>query len=49
VVQRLFDPMALWQAQCAAQVTGQAMPAGHFIPEELPLQTAHLLTDFFAR
>lgn len=49
VVQRLFNPMALWQAQCAAHVTGQAMPAGHFIPEELPLQTARLLTDFFAR
>ena len=47
VVQRLFDPLALWQAQCAGQVTGQAMPAGHFIPEELPSDTAQALLGFF--
>jgi len=49
VVHRLFEPVALWQAQCAGQVTGQAMPAGHFIPEELPQQTAQVLRGFFAR
>ncbi|MDO9145014.1 alpha/beta fold hydrolase [Rhodoferax sp.] len=48
VVQRLFQPLALWQAQCAGQVTGQAMEAGHFIPEELPRETAALLRQFFA-
>lgn len=48
VVQRLFEPMALWQAQCAGTVTGQAMPAGHFIPEELPRETAGQLAAFFA-
>lgn len=47
VVHRLFDPLALWQAQCARTVTGQAMPAGHFIPEELPDQTAAALRAFF--
>ncbi len=46
VVQRLFDPLALWQAQCAATVTGQALPAGHFIPEELPEATATALRAF---
>ena len=40
VVNRLFSPLALWQAQCAGQVTGQAVPAGHFIPDELPELTA---------
>jgi haloacetate dehalogenase len=49
VVQRLFDPLALWQAQCAARVTGQALAAGHFIPEELPEATAQALAGFFAR
>jgi haloacetate dehalogenase len=49
VVHRLFDPVTLWQAQCAGQVTGQAMAAGHFIPEELPEQTALVLRGFFAR
>ncbi len=47
VVQRLFDPLALWRAQCAGQVSGRAMPAGHFIPEELPAETAQALRDFF--
>lgn len=46
VVQRLFDPLALWQAQCAAQVSGEALPAGHFIPEELPEATAAALLGF---
>ena len=48
MVQRMFNPMALWQAQCAAKVSGEALPAGHFIPEELPPETAHLLRGFFA-
>ncbi len=46
VVQKLFDPLALWQAQCAGTVSGQAMPAGHFIPEELPEATAVALRNF---
>ena len=47
VVNRLFKPMQLWQAQCRAQVTGQAMAAGHFIPEEQPEATADALRQFF--
>ena len=48
VVNRLFDPMALWQAQCSGVVSGHAMPAGHFIPEELPDATATALAEFFS-
>ncbi|MBU3738124.1 MAG: alpha/beta hydrolase, partial [Rhodoferax sp.] len=40
-------PLALWQARCSARVSGLALPAGHFIPEERPAQTASLLADFF--
>ncbi|HYW58421.1 MAG TPA: alpha/beta hydrolase [Polaromonas sp.] len=47
VVQKLFDPLALWQAQCTGIVSGHAMPAGHFIPEELPQETANALAQFF--
>ena len=47
VVNRLFDPMVLWQAQCAATVSGKAVAAGHFIPEELPDVTARYLKEFF--
>jgi haloacetate dehalogenase len=48
VIQALFDPLALWQAQCEQPVQGQAMAAGHFLAEELPLETAHALRDFLA-
>ncbi|MFM9880330.1 MAG: alpha/beta fold hydrolase [Burkholderiaceae bacterium] len=47
VVQRLFKPLELWQAQCGLPVLGQLMPAGHFIPEELPEATALALQQFF--
>lgn len=46
VVQRLFKPIELWQAQCAGTVTGEALTAGHFIPEELPVVTATALRHF---
>ena len=47
VVHKLFDPLALWQAQCSATVRGVSLPAGHFIPEELPELTAQHLREFF--
>lgn len=46
IVEKLFDPLALWQAQCAAGVQGEAMAAGHFIPEELPDDTAARIDAF---
>jgi haloacetate dehalogenase len=48
VVHAQFDPMALWRAQCSAGLEGEAMDAGHFIPEELPAATASRLQAFFA-
>ena len=47
VVHRMFQPLELWQAQCTGRVTGRAVPAGHFIPEELPGDTALTLAEFF--
>ena len=46
VVGRLHDPVARWQAQCAATVQGTALEAGHFIPEELPDETVTQLRAF---
>ncbi len=46
VVGRLFDPLTLWHAQCAKNVTGERVSAGHYIPEELPEDTARLLRSF---
>ena len=46
VVARMADPLALWRAQCAGAVSGQAVAAGHFIPEELPDDTAARIAAF---
>ncbi|MEO8310272.1 MAG: alpha/beta hydrolase [Caldimonas sp.] len=48
VVDRLYDPLALWRAQCAATVEGEALAAGHFIPEELPDDIVTRLRTFLA-
>jgi haloacetate dehalogenase len=48
IVELLYQPLALWQAQCVRPVQGHAMPAGHFIPEELPDALAGELAAFFA-
>jgi haloacetate dehalogenase len=48
IVEMLFDPLALWQAQCSGTVSGTALPAGHFIPEELPAATAEAIGSFMA-
>ena len=47
MIEALFDPLALWQAQCSARVSGHALDGGHFLAEELPEQTANALQDFF--
>ena len=47
IVGQLFEPLALWQAQCAAQVSSAAIAAGHFIPEERHAETAALLLRHF--
>jgi haloacetate dehalogenase len=47
VVHKMFEPLALWQVQCAGRVSGQALPTGHFVPEEAPAEVAQALLDFF--
>ncbi len=46
VVARMGDPLVLWRAQCAGAVSGEAVAAGHFIPEELPDDTAARIDAF---
>jgi haloacetate dehalogenase len=48
VVHRFFEPLELWRAQCAGTVTGHTLPAGHFLAEQLPEQTATALSSFFS-
>ena len=44
---RLFDPLALWQAQCSGTVSGHPLDGGHFLAEELPGPTAAAMLEFF--
>jgi haloacetate dehalogenase len=43
VVARCFEPLALWQA-VGEEVSGAALPCGHYVPEEVP---EALLEDMF--
>ncbi|SMH61982.1 alpha/beta fold hydrolase [Azospirillum agricola] len=46
-VGRLYpDPLAIWRRYAPA-VQGAALPAGHFLPEERPEETADALLAFF--
>lgn len=36
IVGRMFHPIQDWQAKCEQQVTGKALPAGHFIVDQVP-------------
>jgi haloacetate dehalogenase len=48
VIERFYDPITLWQAQCSATVTGRSLACGHFLPEEQPDETASELRQFFS-
>lgn len=48
IVGRLFQPLSDWRAAASGPVSGRALEAGHFIPEELPELTADELAAFFA-
>jgi haloacetate dehalogenase len=36
IINSLFDPIADWQRKCEQVVSGRALPAGHFIPDQVP-------------
>jgi haloacetate dehalogenase len=44
-VEKLYDPMQIWKSW-SDDVRGEAMPVGHFIPEEAPPDTAEKLIEF---
>jgi haloacetate dehalogenase len=48
VVGRMFDCLADWR-EVAEDVSGRALPCGHFIPEEAPRETIAELTAFLRR
>ena len=46
VIERCFDALALWR-QRAVDVSGRALPGGHYLAEELPEEVAGELEAFF--
>lgn len=48
VIEKLFDCLADWR-EVATNVTGRALPCGHFLPEEAPRETLAELRRFIAR
>ena len=46
VMEKYFDVLASWRDR-ARDVSGQALDCGHFLPEEVPVETAAALRAFF--
>ncbi len=46
-IQRHFDCLDLWRRR-AERASGQALPGGHYLPEELPRAVSQALIAFFA-
>ncbi|HKU99994.1 MAG TPA: alpha/beta hydrolase [Vineibacter sp.] len=45
-VGRMYEPLAVWR-DWADDVTGHAVPGGHFLPEEAPRETLAAMLAFF--
>ncbi|UYG02917.1 alpha/beta hydrolase [Halomonas sp. LR3S48] len=45
IIERCFDPLAEWRA-VAERVEGEALPCGHYIPEEAPEALSTRITQF---
>ncbi len=45
VIERTYDTLAVWRAH-AQEVSGRALPCGHFLPEEAPEETLAELVAF---
>ena len=42
-----YDPLTIWRSYCAAEVTGAAVPAGHYLAEEAPAEVLDAFARFF--
>jgi haloacetate dehalogenase len=47
VIAKLFTPLTDWQDKALTKVTGKALPAGHFIPDEAPELLLAEMMEFF--
>ena len=49
VIEKLFNPIKIWQKYSNKKVTGFSVNSGHFIPEQNPRETIKRLTNFFLK
>lgn len=47
LVNKAYDVVACWREKASGSVSGQALPCGHFLPEEAPDETFNALRKFF--
>jgi haloacetate dehalogenase len=47
-IQAWYDALAVWRSYCAAEVSGAALPSGHYLAEEAPDAVAERFERFFA-
>jgi haloacetate dehalogenase len=48
LVHRLYRPLDEWRRVSSAGVEGRPLPCGHYLPEEMPAETAAEILRFFA-
>ena len=46
VIERCFRPLEDW-GKVATEVSGKSLPAGHYLPEEVPQQVGDEFEQFF--
>ena len=47
LVNQCFKPLEDWRAVCVSEVSGRAVPCGHYIPEEMPELVSEEAKSFF--
>ena len=46
-IEAWYDALAIWREYCTAEVSGGALPAGHYIAEEAPQAVIESFVEFF--
>jgi hypothetical protein len=44
----MYNVLQTWQDRGAARAKGKSMPTGHFLPEQMPLETTQEITSFLS-
>jgi haloacetate dehalogenase len=47
-IEEWYEPLGIWRQYCSAEVTGAALPTGHYLAEEAPQAVIEQFEKFFA-